>query len=1549
MKEKLPNTPNLLKDKKTLTFPALASLTLAACGGGGGGGALITPPAPTNKAPTTAGTTTLTLDEDSTDMALAITSPSDADGDSLTITVTGLPTGGTLTTADGAEVSNNMTLTISQLTGLIFTPDANLNDTNTDFGSFTYSVSDGSLTSTGTVNISVTPVNDAPEFTSGPDINIEENHSDVTGFTATDIDNDALTYSISGGTDQTFFTIDAATGALTFIDRPDFENAQDSDQDNIYIVEITIDDGNGGSATQTFNIVVSDVVTGISISNSSIDENLSGAVVGDLTAAIDDLNATHEYTYALSGDDADKFEVVDGQLKLKDGVSFNYEEKNSYTVTVTATDSGGLSTSNDFTITVNDINEAPTDIGITRTVLMDNTDAAVVGTLSTVDEDAGENHTYTVSDDRFEVVDGVLKLKSGVTIDSLSEPRLTITVTTTDKGGLTYQEEYILKVGTVQITSIEFEENALGAIIGDLSVIDTNFSGAITYTLSGEGSENFEVVNGQLKLKDTFSANYEVLSTYQITITATDDAGHEKSTTYAFAVTDVNDAPTATTISATAINENDAGAIVGTLTTTDEDANDTHTYTLTGDDAEHFEIVNGQLKLKDGVSANYEEKNTYNVTVTATDSGGLSISSDYAVTINDINDAPTAINISGSLYVNDGTTGGVVGDITTEDEDAVDSHTYTLSGPNAASFEIVNGQLKLKDNIKADYIMKSSYNVTVTSTDIAGASISENYTVEVNVAPTFINLSSSNVDENYVGSVVGVITVVDPNTNDDFTYILSGEGASNFEVVGGELRVKSGTWLDYETKSEYSISIRVIDQGGLSTVQTFNINVNDVYYGNPYHSEVTSAFVAPISDDGDVRGLQWTYGGNGDNSLIFQHDNDPNTPLIITYSLIHADSVLGDNYDDGYDQDVYNNTSDYSEEWEAMVDQAFAYWGEVSGITFLKVDDNASMCGDIRIGLSTGNFGGAGGWANVPYYYQGENNSSANDIWIRKQYDPEVYGSIYGPMILIHEIGHALGLAHTHDNGYYSSVQDNTNIYSVMSYIGWGVVVNDWADDGFYEGDWLRVESPAINDIAAIQYLYGMRPESNLGNTTYKFSGPIYTTIYDTGGTDTIDLSSYSVDTSLDLRGGSVSYIGTDELELEVPYGNGSWQYEYIYSGFPLGIEENTVIENAVTGSGDDTITCNAAINTITCGSGNDDVLLISTGDIVLGGHGYDNFYINSFDFNLIDGGVGTDVTGGEGDGLYFHGLYSGSTIDLRAFTDNQITNIEDIYIDDGKASILKISALALRNLEGSYLRDMDGDGVLEFVCYIYADADLDEVQVNDEGWSLTIPVDTGDNVYAGYDYYLLSGTLFTADIWFAVNTGTTVTYINQSGGTEKISPDRSNDETIIVENKNPIIEVDDSNINIPVTEPINEPINSDPFRFVCGCALCASKDTASSKSDVNTLSLTNTSNHLDMTSDLLIVEHALDYSILLPEISDFEIQQSTALDDAGFSDLLISDPVDDDLIFLLENFAGDDITTKPNNIITENNHDEVKEYDLFINFEESIFQEDLIYTSELG
>ena len=131
-------------------------------GGGGGGGGSNVQPAPPNRSPVAAADKTVTLDEDAVDQALSITAPTDPDGGNLTITVTAVPTGGTLKTADGTEVTSNTTLTISQLTGLVFTPDTNLNSDSTEFGSFTYSVSDGSLSDAGSIAISVTAVNDAP-------------------------------------------------------------------------------------------------------------------------------------------------------------------------------------------------------------------------------------------------------------------------------------------------------------------------------------------------------------------------------------------------------------------------------------------------------------------------------------------------------------------------------------------------------------------------------------------------------------------------------------------------------------------------------------------------------------------------------------------------------------------------------------------------------------------------------------------------------------------------------------------------------------------------------------------------------------------------------------------------------------------------------------------------------------------------------------------------------------------------------------------------------------------------------------------------------------------------------------------------------------------------------------------------------------------------------------------------------------------------------------------------------------------------------------------
>ena len=74
---------------------------------------------------------------------------------------------------------------------------------------------------------------------------------------------------------------------------------------------------------------------------------------------------------------------------------------------------------------------------------------ALVGTLTTVDPNAGDTHTYKVDDSRFDVVGGQLKLKSGDSLDFEDESSVVVNVTTTDKGGLSYSESFTIKVKDV--------------------------------------------------------------------------------------------------------------------------------------------------------------------------------------------------------------------------------------------------------------------------------------------------------------------------------------------------------------------------------------------------------------------------------------------------------------------------------------------------------------------------------------------------------------------------------------------------------------------------------------------------------------------------------------------------------------------------------------------------------------------------------------------------------------------------------------------------------------------------------------------------------------------------------------------------------------------------------------------------------------------------------------------------------------------------------------------------------------------------------------------
>jgi hypothetical protein len=393
------------------------------------------------------------------------------------------------------------------------------------------------------VTLSVTDLNDnAPVFTSGASGSVAENaplSTVIYQAATTDADgtqaNRAVVYSLKPGTgDFDALTIDSATGAVTLKASADFET----------------------KATYTFTVVATNTglnnttfVSEQAVSVSVIDVNEAPTAV-QLTPTLTSLpedsvfqsrlkvadiqitdDALGTNTFALSGADAALFEVFEGALYLKAGAALDYETKPQLAVTVSVKDEtivGSSAVSSSLTITVTDVNEAPTAVGAVGA------QTAVTGQAFSLniqgnfaDQDAGANGTLTYSATGLPA--GLsINASTGVISGTASADRAPaqVTVTATDGGGLFVTQSFNLGVVSAPaISSIAANKAAVKS--GDAVVFTATLSEAVTVNTSN-GTPTLTLQVGAQTLTATYSGGS---GTTSLTFTATAGAGDDSTVT----------------------------------------------------------------------------------------------------------------------------------------------------------------------------------------------------------------------------------------------------------------------------------------------------------------------------------------------------------------------------------------------------------------------------------------------------------------------------------------------------------------------------------------------------------------------------------------------------------------------------------------------------------------------------------------------------------------------------------------------------------------------------------------------------------------------------------------------------------------------------------------------------------------------------------------------------------------------------------------------------------------------------------------------------------
>lgn len=707
------------------------------------------------------------------------------------------------------------------------------------------------------LTINLQDVNEAPTNVALSPATVDENvevDSVVGTLSSTDPDaNNTFSYQLVAGTgdgDNTRFEV--VGNQLILKESPDFE-AQPS-----YRIRVRTTDQGGLSLERQLTVTVGDrneTPTGITLSTITVDENIAPSANAATLITLDP-DASENFTYSLVSGEGDTdngaFQIVGNQLRFL--TAPDYETQSSYRLRVKVVDKDGLAVERPLTLTINDINETPDNLTLSNAELNENIGAdTLVGNLSAIDPDANTTLTYRLVDgegdvdnDAFQIIDNQLRLTANPNYEA--HPRYSIRVSVSD-GALSVEKQLTITVNDQNDapTDLSLSSSAIAhgipanSMIGTFSTSDEDANESFLYDLvSGFGDDDnaaFTLLDNELRLNQ--SPNFDLKSDYSLRVRTTDRAGASFEKVVRLVVNKDNDAPADLNLSSLSIDENTAvNALVGGLSSVDPNVGNRFTYSLLGGagsaDNGAFAIAGNDLILK--TPANFETKSSYSVRIRTTDQAGASFDKAFAIRVNDLNEAPTNLNLSNAIVPENSAPDGRVGTLSSLDPDASNIFTYSLvSGVGDADngvFAIAADQLFLK--VSPNFETKPSYRIRVRTTDQSGASFERNLTVrvaDVNEVPTHLNLSGGGVNENVpVNTVAGRLSSVDPDANNRFSYsLVAGEGDTDnavFAIVGNELQIQTSP--DFETKSSYNIRIRTTDQDGLTFERALTLPVRNL-------------------------------------------------------------------------------------------------------------------------------------------------------------------------------------------------------------------------------------------------------------------------------------------------------------------------------------------------------------------------------------------------------------------------------------------------------------------------------------------------------------------------------------------------------------------------------------------------------------------------------------------------------------------------------------------------------------------------------------------------